>query len=181
MKKLNDIISECNVTAYGFPAFKALEGKSKKEGAPSIISTLAPSLMLEKGIDAYYSPVIPRNTVFQTADDVLAANLDVTLTHVSRADGIMPDDDVVIASRHKGTVDILTAMYPNNTVLASVTPEDIMGRKVVGTLPPTLVQYASAYQAATIKDFDYARDEDLQGEALKNRLVITDSISVSVE
>lgn len=181
MKKLNDIITSNNVTVYSFPAFKALEVRSNKDGEPAIISTLAPALMLDMGIDTYYSPVIPRGTVFQTADDILAADLEVTTTHVTRTDDITADDEVVIVSRHSGTVDVLKSMYPHNTVLANISPADIGGRKVIGTLPPTLIQYAAAYRAATIKDFDYNKDGDLSGDDLKARLIITDAIRVTVE
>lgn len=181
MKKLNDIIKTNNVTVYSFPAFKGLENVCNKEGETVIISTLAPSLMLDKGIDTYYSPVIPRNTVFNNTDDVINADLDVTLTHVFKAEDITPDDNVVIVSRHGGTVDVLKSMYPNNTVFASISPDDIKGKKVVGTLPPTLIQYADAYKAATIKDFDYTKDGDLSGKELKERLLIMDAIQVTVE
>lgn len=181
MKKLNGIIKSNNVTVFSFPAFKGLEERSNKEGETAIISTLAPSLMLDKGIDSYYSPVIPRNTVFQNADDIIEADLDVTLTHVFRAEDITSNDNVIIVSRHAGTVDVLKSMYPNYVVLSSISPEDIRGKKVVGTLPPTLIQYAAAYKAATIKDFDYARDGDLNGEELKKRLIITDAIKVITE
>lgn len=181
MKKLNDIINDDSVTVYSFPAFKALEERSNKNGEPAIISTLAPALMLDMGIDTYYSPVIPRGTVFQTADDILAADLGVSTTRVTRADDITADDEVVIVSRHSGTVDALKSMYPHNTVLANISPADIEGRKVVGTLPPTLIQYAAAYKAATIKDFDYNRDGDLIGNELRARLIITDAITVTVE
>lgn len=181
MEKLNDIIKTNNVTVYSFPAFKGLENICNKEGETVIISTLAPSLMLDKGIDTYYSPVIPRNTVFNNTDDVIEADLGVTLTHVFKAEDITPDDNVVIVSRHGGTVDVLKSMYPNNTVIASISPDDVKGKKVVGTLPPTLIQYADAYKAATIKDFDYTKDGDLSGKELKERLLIMDAIQVTVE
>lgn len=181
MKKLNDIISNNNVTVYSFPAFKGLEDKCNKNGDLAIISTLAPALMLDMGIDTYYSPIIPRNTVFQTTDDILVADLEVTTTNVTRADDIAADDEVVIVSRHSGTVDVLKSMYPHSTVLANISPVDIQDKKVVGILPPTLIQYSTAYKAATIKDFDYNKDGDLTGDDLKARLIITDAISVTVE
>ena len=181
MKKLNDLLTSNNVTVYSFPAFKSLENICNKTGDPVVLSTLAPALMLDKGIDTYYSPVIPRNTIFKTADDVIAADLDVTITHVSAADEISAEEPVIIASRHQGTVDILAQMYPNNIVMGSVTPDNIAGKKVVGTLPPTLIQYAAAYKAVTIKDFDYAKDGDLSGKALQDRMIITRAIKVSVE
>lgn len=181
MRKLNDIIHNNNVTVHSFPAFKTLEMCCNKEGEPAVISTLAPALMLDMGIDIYYSPVIPRNTVFQTIDEILAADLDVVETHVEKAADITPEDDVVIVSRHAGTVDILKEMYPHSVVMASITPSDILGKKVVGTLPSTLIQFAAAYKAVTIRNFDYVRDGDLCGDELAERLIITDAIKVSVE
>lgn len=181
MKKLNDIVRNNNVTVYSFPTFKALEMCCNKEGGPEVISTLAPALMLDIGFDTYYSPVIPRNTVFQTVDEILAADLDVVETHVEKAADITPEDDVVIVSRHAGTVDILKEMYPHSVVMASITPSDILGKKVVGTLPPTFIQFAAAYKAVTIRNFDYVRDGDLCGDELAERLIITDAIKVSVK
>lgn len=181
MKKLNDIVRNNNVTVYSFPAFKALEMCCDKNGEPAVISTLAPALMLDMGIDTYYSPVILRNTVFQTVDEIFAADLDLVETHVEKAADIVPEDDVVIVSRHAGTVDTLKEMYPHSVVMASITPSDILGKKVVGTLPPTLIQFAAAYKAATIKNFDHVKDGDLCGDELSERLIVTDAIKVSVK
>lgn len=181
MKKLNEVLAISNITTFGFPAFKELEDRCNKNGESAIISTLAPGIMLDMGITTYYSPIIPRNTVFKAAEEIIYADLDVVVTTVSRADDITADDDVIIVSRHAGTVEILKSMYPNSTVLASVAPDNIRERKVVGTLPPTLIQHAAAYKAAAIKDFDYNVDGDLSGETLKARLIMTDSIKVTVD
>lgn len=181
MKKLNYALKHNNLTVYGFPAFKALEDKSNKEGRDIVLSTLAPGVMMDMDIPVYYSPVLPQGVVFNTPEEIIAADLDVVTTMVLRAPDIEPDSNVVIVSRRQGTVDILKDMYPNHTVLASVTPDDIMDKNVVGTLPPTLAHYASTYRAVTIKDFDHAKDGDLAGQELKERMILTDPVVVRID
>lgn len=181
MKKLNDVIATCNVTAYGFPAFKALEGRSNPDGDPAIVSTLSAAVMADKGIETYYAPVIPRGTVFSDVDQVVEADLSVNQVHVSHVADVPQDTPVIIASRHPGTVELLQSMYPNHTVLASVTPDDIADKHVVGTLPPHLISCAASFRAVAIKDFDYAKDGDLSGQELKDRMVITRNVKVTVE
>lgn len=180
MKKLNTVISSNNVTAYGFPAFKGLADRSNPDGGPAVVSTLSAAVMADMGISVYYSPVIPRGTVFNSTDEVIAADLDVNTVQVEHVNDIAASDQVVIASRHPGTVELLQAMYPNNTVLASVTPDDISGKDVVGTLPPHLIQYACRFKAVSVKDFDYAKDGDLSGPELRDRMVVTGTIRVTI-
>lgn len=181
MKKLNGAIKHNNLTVYGFPAFKALEDRSNKEGYDIVLSTLAPGVMMDMGISVYCSPILPRGVVFNTPEEIIAADLDVVITTVLHAPDIEPNSNVVIVSRHQGTVDILKDMYPNHTVLASITPDDILDKKVVGTLPPTLIQYARTYRAVTIKDFDHTKDGDLAGQELKERMILTEPIAVRID
>lgn len=181
MKKLNSIISANHVTAYGFPAFKGLESVSNPAGAPVVVSTLSAAVMANMGVKTYYAPVIPRNARYATTEDVIAADLDVNLIHVEHAEDVPTDAPVIIVSRHPGTVAILQEMYPNNVVLADITPDDINGKDVVGTLPPHLIQYARSFRAVAIKDFDYNKDGDLSGEELRDRMIFTGTICVTVE
>lgn len=181
MKKLNDIIATCNVTAYGFPAIKGLAERSNADGTPAIVSTLSAAVMADMGIVSYYAPVMPRNAKYTTTDDVIAADLDINLVQVESIEDVAADAPVIIASRHPGTVVLLQGMYPNNTVMASVTPDDILGKDVVGTLPPSLIQYAASFRAVTIKDFDYSKDGDLSGDELARRMIITGTIRVTIE
>lgn len=180
MTKLNSIINNCNVTAYGFPAFKGLASHSNPDGNPAIVSTLSAAVMADMGIDTYYAPVIPRDTVYNSTDEVISADLDVNTVHVEHVDDIITDTPVIIASRHPGTVALLQSMYPYNTVLTSVTPDDIRGKNVVGTLPPHLIQYADRFKAVSIKDFNYAKDGDLDGDELRERMVVTGAICVTI-
>lgn len=181
MKKLNDIIATCNVTAYGFPAIKGLADRSNPNGDPVIVSTLSAAVMADMGISTYYAPVMPRDSKYADTDDVLNADLDVNLVHVEHVADISADSPVIIASRHRGTVELLQKMYPHNTVLASVTPDDIRNKDVVGSLPPHLIQYARSFRSVAIKDFDYNVDGDLSGEELKERMIITGTIRATVE
>lgn len=180
MKKLNEIINTCNVTAYGFPAFKGLAERSNPDGTPAVISTLSASVMADMGISKYYAPVIPRNTIYTTTDEVIAADLDANIVSIQPMDDITPTDQVVIVSRHAGTVDLLRGMYPNNTVLVDIKPDDICGKDVVGTLPPHLIQYAGRFKGFAIRDYNYAVDKDIDGDELRDRLVIASTIMVSI-
>lgn len=179
-KKLNNIIKECCVTAYGFPAFKGLEERSKSDSIPVVISTLSAAVMADMGIFEYYSPVIPRDTIYKTTDDVIAADLDVNLVFVEHMDDITASDPVIIVSRHAGTIDLLRSMYPNNIVLASISPDDIRDKTVVGALPPHLIQHAGRFKGFAIRNFDYNTDSDLSGEELRERMIITGTIKVTV-
>ena len=181
MKKLNTIIATCKVTAYGFPAFKGLEVLSNPAGTPAVVSTLSAAVMADMGVKTYYAPVIPRNARYASTDDVIAADLDANLVRVEPLEDVPMDAPVVIVSRHPGTVAMLQEMYPNNVVLADITPDDISGKDVVGTLPPHLIQYARSFRAVAIKDFDYNKDGDLAGEGLRDRMIFTGTIRVTVE
>lgn len=176
MKKLNDILNNCNVTVYGFQAFNALKDHCNKDGLPVIISTLSAAFMADMGITEYYAPVIPRSTIYNTADEIINADLEVNTVHVTKVPDVPNDTRVIIASRHPGTVKYLEDMYPNHRTLAHVEPADIFLENVVGTLPPHLIQYASSFRAVTIKDFDYAKDEELNGKELKERMIFTSTI-----
>lgn len=181
MTKLNDLINNHNVTAYGFPAFNGLAEHSNPNGTPAVISTLSAAVMADMGIHEYYAPVIPRNTIYKTTDEVISADLDVNEVSIERMDDITAADRVIIVSRHSGTVDLLRVMYPQNTVLESITPEDINGKDVVGTLPPHLIQYAGRFKGFAIRDFDYNADVDLSGDELRDRMIITGTIKVTIK
>lgn len=180
MKKLNEILSNCTIKAYGFQALKDYAENSDRYGRKEIVSSLSPAIMAEMGIMKYYAPVLPRGMVFNTSEDLFNADLDVNKLIVQWEDK-EEDIEEIIVSRHNGTIEILKVMYPNATVFTgNINPEDIEDKFVIGTLPPHLIQYASAYQAVTINDFDYAKDGDLNGKELKERLHVSNPISVLV-
>ncbi|WP_069986651.1 hypothetical protein [Massilioclostridium coli] len=178
--ELNKLLNK-NLEVYGFESFKGLQKLSNSKGEKAILSTLSPAIMLGMGINEYYAPVLPRGTVFSKTQQIIDADLVVNLVHVEYAPEINKNDSVVIASRHQGTVDILSTMYPNHIILDTVTIGDIQGKKVVGTLPPALIQYAAAYVAVTIKGFDYTKDGDLAGSELKNRLEVSKPIKTTIK
>jgi len=179
--KLNSILNN-KVIAYGFAAFKGLEAHSNPEGTEVVISTLSPAVMADMGIYTYYAPVLPRNTIFTSTEDIIAADLDAQLVNVLTCPAWDKDlSNIVIVSRHQGTIDLLKSMYPDAQVLSgNVTPDDIKGLHVIGTLPPHLIQYCKSYRAVTIKDFDYTKDGDLSGDELLQRIVISNPIRVQI-
>lgn len=180
MRKLNDILGDYNVTVYGFPAFKALEDHCNKKGAPAIISTQSAAVMADKGITNYYAPVIPRGTIYETAKDILSADLDVNHVTVEKCPDVPTDTYVIIASQHPGTVEYLEKMYPNHRTLAHVEPADILAEDVVGTLPAHLIQYVGSFRAVAIKDYDRAKESDLDGKELEDRMIFTSTIKACV-
>lgn len=178
--RLNYIIANRALTIYGFEAFVDLAAKCNHEGRRAVLSTLPPSMMYDMGIPVYFAPVIPRNSRFETPEEIIDANLDCNLIRVTAAPEIRPDDRVIIVSRHSGTVALLQDACPNHIVMDQASESDIKGKTIVGTLPPHLVQYAARYQSVTIRDFDYTRDGDIAGEELKQRLVIGKPVTVEV-
>jgi len=185
--KLNDLIENNKVTVYGFPAFKGLEDICKGTSDSSfVISTLSPAIMHDMGINSYYAPVIPRNSRFNTSDDVLNADLDVNQVHVQRYPSwdLINKDKIVIVSRHKATADILSDKFFKRPPVLSgdITIEDIRDRHVIGTLPPHLIAECKSYRAVTIRDYDAVVDGDMDhlGLMRSNRLIISDPITVTV-
>lgn len=182
LMKLNEVLRSNKLIIHGFKAFTDLAAGSKQDGPEMIISTLTPALMFDMGILEYCAPVIPRGSRFVSFMDVIDADLDIYKVTVTAAEPITAADLVVIASQHPGTVEILMSMYPNYTaVLSSVTVDDIKGKDVVGTLPAHLISEAARFTGVTIRDFDYAKDGDLSGSELADRIVINPAISVKSE
>lgn len=181
MKKLNELVKSNNVKGYGFKAIvNYCEINADKNGEEIVVSTLSPALMAEIGIKEYYAPVLPRNSVFNTSEDVEQADLEVN--HVVVCKTMSIGDKRLIVSRHPGTIGLLKDTFPDAEILTgNVTKEDIEGCYVVGTLPPHLIQHVQAYSAFVIKDFDYAKDGDLSGNELEERGKLCDPIKVVIE
>jgi len=133
-------------------------------------------------IYTYYATVLPRNTIFNTPEEVMRADLDAQLVNVLTCPAWEANKKgVVIVTRHHGTLDILKSMYPNAVVYTGdIGAEDIACLDVIGTLPPHLIQYCKSYRAVTIKNFDYTKDGDLSGDELKSRIVISNPIRVQI-
>ena len=178
--KLNGLVASHYCQIYGFPAFKELENHCDKSGEKVIIATDSPATMLDRGVQVYFAPVLQRNTIYHSAREILVADLDVNVVMTVFAPEITSDDDVIIASRHHGTVELLKNMFPKHTVLGTVTPEQIRNTDVVGTLPPHLIGCCRRYKPATIKDFNYVTDGDISGNELKDRLMMGKTITCVV-
>lgn len=169
--KLSNLLESKNIVAYGFASLVGLSDHSK--GTEKVVlSSLAPSLLVEKGVTDYYALELPRGVVFNTTEDIIKADPNVRRFSIQQGISISGLETIIV-SRHKGTVDILRELYPDSQVKEAVTEKDIEGKHVVGTLPPHLIIYAAAYTAATIPDFDYTKDSDLAGDELRKRLVIS--------
>ena len=182
--KLNTLVKTNKVTAYGFAAFKDLEKVCANNGCNIVISTLSPAIMRDMEIYEYFAPMLKRGTVFNNIDDIINADLDVQLVTVCMCHdwSEYSENKVIIVSRHQGTIEVLKDMYPEAPVLSgNVTADDIKDKLVIGTLPPSLVQYCESYRAVTIKDFDYSKDSELSGEELKSRIVICEPVSIAIE
>lgn len=176
--KIQTLLQTKKVIASGFAAITAL-GAYSQGTEEVILSSLAPSMLFNQGITSYYALEIPRGAVYNSADDIIEANLTVCqymIKPVSMSDNV----DTVIVSRHNGTVDLLKQRYPNALVFAQVIADDITGKHVIGTLPPHLIMAAEAYTAVTIANFDYTKDGDLNGQELQDRLIIANQ-AIKVE
>lgn len=179
--KLNDLLKENKIVAFGFPAVRDLVRYDNKESANTIIiSTLAPSLLVGHGVNEYYGLDLPRDKTFNTGLDIIKANVDVYKYRLTALE-IYPWEmkkNFIIASRHMGTVGILKKKFPfleNAPVLERVESSDIKGKHVYGTLPYHLITECDLYTAVTIKGFDIAKDGDLMGKELKERIQIAEN------
>ena len=148
------------------------------EGREVTIATLAAAMA--GGIKEFYSPVLPRGLRLNTAEEVLDADLDVNYIQIETVSTV--GEPEIIVSGHAGTRDVLIERFPSAVVVeGNVTPDAIRGKVVAGTLPPHLVADTAAYIAATVTNFDYAKDGDLAGEELRERLVVRPAVRVTVE
>ena len=176
--KIKELLNK-NIRAMGFNAIQEIEDFSDKGNFEEIIylSSLSPAIMLDQGIEEYYALEIPRNSKFNTGKEILDANLNVNLVRVTEA--IINPSNLYIVSRHQGTINILKGMYQNALLLdGNLTAEQLQGKDIIGTLPPHLISACNSYIAITIDKFDYAKDGDLQGKELQERLRISNPISV---
>lgn len=180
MTNIKTVLATFKVTGLGFPAIQDLGKYSLGDEAEVVVSTLSPSVLKEQGITSYFAPQFERGQVFKSAEEIIEANVSLNYYTITEATA---NDDLVIVSRHQGTVDILLQGLGENTPVLSgnVHASDIKGKHVIGTLPPHLVAECALYTPVTIKDFDYIKDGDLQGEELKERIQIGKPISLKEE
>ena len=179
-RKLNDLLSiaKFRVLPGTFPAVSAYAetAQGPLEGA---FGTLAGALA-SGFTGAFIAPVLPRDLRLNTSEEVFNADLDYVVVKIEKIENeVMPE---VIASRHAGTVEYLQSQYGQDLPVLSgnLEPEEVKGKFIVGTLPPHLAAEAAGYIPVRIKDFDYSRDGDLQGDQLQERLVVDSPIKVTV-
>ncbi|KYG89139.1 hypothetical protein A0U40_14040 [[Bacillus] sp. KCTC 13219] len=186
--KLNQFLNTRKVVASGFPAIAGLSNLSK--GTEEVVlSTLPAAQLAAQGITNYYAPVLPRDAKFATSEDIIAADLDVqkyTVQTVDKIDmvGYANPIDTIVVSRHKGTVDYIQNeldWWGIKVFGGNITAEDVKGKHVIGTLPPHLIAECDVYTAISIKDFDYTKDGDLQGDELKSRIIVNKPIKLTKE
>lgn len=186
--KLKSLLDNFAVEVTGFPAFVELKKHSREFGEQAVLSTLPAAVLVSQGVTEYYAPIIPRNSKFLTAEDILNTDLDVKKYKITTVNDKLDllayanPIDTVIVSRHKGTVDYLLKDYNDSNaprVLdGDVSVEDVKGKHIIGTLPPHLVSECDYYTAVSIKDFDYAVDGDLKGIELEDRVTINNPIKL---
>lgn len=121
--------------------------------------------------------------MFKTAEEIIEANVPLNYYTIKDVDSTDESLEIVVVSRHQGTVEMLMQGLSDDTVVltGNVSKEDIEGKYVIGTLPPYLVAECALYTPVTIKDFDYNKDGDLQGEELEERIQIGGLIKLEEE
>ena len=179
-RKLNDLLSiaKFQVLPGTFPAISAYAEMAKGPLQGSF-GTLAGALG-SGYTGAFIAPVLPRDLRLNTSDEVFNANLDYVVVKIEKIENeVMPE---VIASRHAGTVEFLQCKYGQEIPVLSghLEPEEVKDTILIGTLPPHLAAKCAGYIPVRVKNFDYAKDSDLAGDELRERLVIDSPVKVTV-
>ncbi len=178
-RKLNSLLSVANfqVLPGTFPAVAAYAATAT--GAEEkFFGTLAGALA--SGFDGeFISPILPRGLRLNTSEEVFEADLSYNVVEVKKLNTeVCPE---LIVSGHAGTVEFLQSQYPDAEVVSgNITPEEVKGKFIIGTLPPHLAAEAEGYIPVRIDSFDYSKDGDLAGKELQKRLVIDDPVKVIV-
>lgn len=179
-RKLNDLqsVKKFQVLPGTFPAVAAYAATAT--GAEeSFFGTLAGALA-SNFEGEFVSPILPRGLRLNTSNEVFEADLDYNIVQIKKlnSEEVTPD---IIVSGHTGTVEVLKSRYPEAKVVSgNITPEEVKGKFVVGTLPPHLAAEAEGYIPVRIDSFDYSKDGDLAGKELQKRLVIDSPVKVTV-
>lgn len=180
MKTIQQLIDTRKVASSGFPAIAGIGDHSIGE-IPAVLSSLPAATLYAQGVTEYYALVMPRGVQFNTAADIIAANVPVQLFRIETVD--TADMPIVLTTQHQATLDVLTGMYPDAEVLAqkqpdgsvrNLTPADVAGKHVIGVLPPFLIAAAGAFTSASIANYNAATDGDLSGDELRGRLQIAE-------
>ena len=178
-RKLNDLLSvkKFQVLPGTFPAVSAYAETA--EGAEeAFFGTLAGALA-SNFEGEFVSPILPRGLRLNTSNEVFEADLDYNIVKIEKLNSETSPE--LIVSGHDGTVEVLQSRYPDAEVVSgNITPEEVKGKVIVGTLPPHLAAEAKGYIPVRIENFDYSRDGDLAGDELLSRLVVDSPVKVTV-
>lgn len=182
MIKLKDFIEQHSIQIFGFPAFTELKQYSNQNSDNcAILSTLSPALMLEKGIQEYFYPIIPRNAIFDNAEDILKSNLELVYVKAEEIEEIQNTDSVTIVSGHQETIEYLKKEFQNHEVFSqSIEKRDIEGKNVVGTLPANLAQYAKKYKPCIIENYNAAKENDVTEHEFETRFRLLKTIKITI-
>ena len=180
-RKLNSLLAEKSfkVLPGTFPAVVAYAATATgTEG--TFFGTLAGALT--SGFEGeFISPILPRGLRLNTSEEVFNADLGYNVVEVKKlnSEEISPE---LIVSGHTGTAEILQSRYPDAEIASgNVTPEEVKGKVIVGTLPPHLAAECAGYIPVRISGFHYSKDGDLTGEELLSRLIVDDPVRVIVK
>ncbi len=179
-RKLNSLLSVANfqVLPGTFPAVAAYAATATGT-EEKFFGTLAGALA-SNFEGEFISPILPRGLRLNTSEEVFETDLDYNVVKVEKLNSeVCPE---LIVSGHAGTVEYLQSRYGQDLPVLSgnLEPEEVKGKVIIGTLPPHLAAEAEGYIPVRIKDFDYSRDGDLQGDQLQERLVVDAPVKVTV-
>ena len=123
------------------------------------LGTLSAALQA-KTIGAFFTPILPRGLKLTTGQEVWDADLDARRLRVDLVEYEAPN---LIVSRHPATIKMLGERWPSATVLdGNVSPEEVRGKVVAGTLPPQLVTEVSSYRPVWVDKYDASTDGDIE-------------------
>ena len=137
------------------------------------VGTLAAALQA-KYLGPFFAPILPRGLMLTTAQDVWDADLDAGCLRVDLVEYEAPN---LIVSRHPATIKMLGERWPSATVLdGNVSPEEVRGKVVAGTLPPQLVTEVSSYRPVWVDKYDASTDGDIEDAG---RIIVGHPVRVS--
>lgn len=173
--KLNDLVTRnWLVPIEGtFPALRDYVVRYHSHGPMLWLGTLSAALQA-KTIGAFFTPILPRGLKLTTAQDIWDADLDASCLRVDLVEYEAPN---LIVSRHPATIELLRGRWPNATVLdGDVSPEEVRGKVVAGTLPPQLVTELASYRPVWVENYDASAESDVEDAS---RVIIGHPVRVS--
>ncbi|XMB33701.1 hypothetical protein QQ965_03055 [Candidatus Saccharibacteria bacterium oral taxon 955] len=173
--KLNDLVTRnWLVPIEGtFPALRDYVVRYHSHGPMLWLGTLSAALQA-KTIGAFFAPILQRGLRLTTAQEVWDADLDAGCLRVDLVEYEAPN---LIVSRHPATIKMLGERWPSATVLdGNVSPEEVRGKVVAGTLPPQLVTEVSSYRPVWVDKYDASTDGDIEDAG---RIIVGHPVGVS--